>query len=195
MNAIFYSIEFSLQDIGIIDFIEGWDVDGRIYCKVQRVPESVVRGIQFDLVNNNFYLLLAGGTGVGPNSVGMHSNEGTSHARILLTEPQIVDVETAKNPLKLTHGALMIIAWIGLTSIGIVVARYFKKSWPDSKLCGKDLWFIWHMLCMSLTFVLTIAGFITIFVYRGEWRTSAHAIIGCVVLAFTVIQPIGALFR
>ena len=170
-------------------------MDGRIYCKVQRIPESVVSGVPFDLVNNNFYLLLAGGTAVGPNSVGMHSNEGTSHARILLTVPQIVDVETAKNPLKLTHGALMIIAWIGLSSIGIVVARYFKKSWPDTKLCGKDPWFIWHMLCMVLTFILTIAGFIIIFVYRGEWRTSAHAIMGCFVLAFTVIQPIGALFR
>ncbi|CAG9798172.1 unnamed protein product [Chironomus riparius] len=182
-------------DANIIDFVEGWDVDGRIYCKVQRIPESVVSGVSFDLVNNNFYLLLAGGMAVGPNSVGMHSNEGTSHARILLTEPQIVDVETAKNPLKLTHGALMIISWIGLSSIGIVIARYFKKSWPDSKLCGKDLWFFWHMLCMALTFVLTIAGFITIFVYTGEWRTSAHAIMGCIVLVFTVIQPIGALFR
>ncbi|XP_070495050.1 putative ferric-chelate reductase 1 homolog [Chironomus tepperi] len=187
--------ERSNIDANIIDFIAGWDIDGRIYCKVQRIPESVVRGVTFDLVNSNYYLLLAGGMPIGPTGVGMHANEGVSHARILLTEPQIVDVETSKNPLKLTHGALMIISWIGLSSIGIVVARYFKKTWPDTKLGGKDPWFIWHSVCMGLTFVLTIAGFITIFVYCGEWRTSAHAIMGCIVLAFTVIQPIGAMFR
>lgn len=89
----------------------------------------------------------------------------------------------------------MIVSWIGLTSIGIVFARYFKKSWSNRKTCGQDVWFIWHVICMFLSWILTIAGFVIIFVYRGEWSTSAHAIMGCVVLGLAVIQPIGAVFR
>ena len=39
------------------------------------------------------------------------------------------------------HGAFMIIAWIGTTSLGILLARYFKQTWVGSQLCGKDQWF------------------------------------------------------
>lgn len=156
----------------------------------------MVHGVTFDLVNEKYYLLLASGTTVLENSIGHHfQNQGYSEIPVLLTIPQIVDVDTSQNPLLLTHGALMFIAWIGLSSIGIVIARYYKKAWPNAKLFGKDLWFVWHVTCMFLTWLFTIIGFILIFVYRGEWRTSAHAIMGCVVLFFTIIQPIGALFR
>lgn len=48
--------------------------------------------------------------------------------------------EASKLLLRL-HGAFMIAAWIGTTSLGIVLARYFKQTWVGSSLCGKDLWF------------------------------------------------------
>jgi hypothetical protein len=35
----------------------------------------------------------------------------------------------------------MVAAWIGSASIGILLARYFKKTWVGSQLCGKDQWF------------------------------------------------------
>lgn len=39
------------------------------------------------------------------------------------------------------HGSFMAAAWLGCTSIGIVLARYFKQTWVGSSLCAKDLWF------------------------------------------------------
>lgn len=39
------------------------------------------------------------------------------------------------------HGAFMVTAWIGTTSLGILLARYFKQTWVGSQLCGKDQWF------------------------------------------------------
>lgn len=39
------------------------------------------------------------------------------------------------------HGAFMVAAWIGTASIGILLARYFRQTWVNSQLCGKDHWF------------------------------------------------------
>ena len=36
----------------------------------------------------------------------------------------------------------MITAWILFASLGITIARFFKNMWPNSKLCGKPLWFV-----------------------------------------------------
>lgn len=35
----------------------------------------------------------------------------------------------------------MIVSWIGLASLGIVLARYYKSTWVGSSVFGKDLWF------------------------------------------------------
>lgn len=43
-------------------------VDGTIYCKVERDPQSTVLGTDFDLVNDKFHLLLATGTLVNGNN-------------------------------------------------------------------------------------------------------------------------------
>ncbi|XP_070494933.1 putative ferric-chelate reductase 1 homolog [Chironomus tepperi] len=182
-------------DQSIIDQLESSSIDGRIYCKVLRKAVTTVRGERFDLVNDKFYLLLASGYDIDVDTVMQHNNEGISYAPVRLTDPQYVRQNEPQNVLILIHGSFMIVSWIGLTSIGIVFARYFKKSWSNKKTCGQDVWFIWHVICMLLSWILTIAGFIIIFVYRGEWSTSAHAIMGCIVLGLTVIQPIGAVFR
>lgn len=39
------------------------------------------------------------------------------------------------------HGSFMLAAWIGTASIGILLARYYRQTWVDRSLCGKDLWF------------------------------------------------------
>lgn len=39
------------------------------------------------------------------------------------------------------HGSFMIVSWIGLASLGIVLARYYKSTWVGSSLFGKDIWF------------------------------------------------------
>ncbi len=96
----------------------------------------------------------------------------------------------------------MIFTWILFVSTGILVARYFKTSWPDQKIFGKPIWFVVHLVLMSTVAVLTIIAFILILVYEnGTWIPQdeklefAHSIIGILVIIFAIIQPIMAIFR
>ena len=48
---------------------------------------------------------------------------------------------TSKNALVITHGSLMIFAWLVFVSFGILMPRYYKTAWPGEELCGKQVWF------------------------------------------------------
>lgn len=184
----------SLQQQNIIRKLEATSIDGRIYCKLERDTFSEVRGEGFHLEDQKHYLLIAGGVETFALSVGPHLDRGKSDQRVNLTDPSPVR-EAPLSPLVLTHGSFMIVAWIGLASIGIVMARHFKTSWPKRKIFGQDVWFIWHVLCMFFTWALTLIGFILIFVDVGRWNASVHSIMGCVVLGLASLQAIGGAAR
>lgn len=96
----------------------------------------------------------------------------------------------------------MLFAWILFVSTGILIAQFFKKAWPDQKICGKPIWFAMHRAMMLCAATFTITGFILILVYKkGKWVSVdgpiqfAHSIFGIIVISFAIIQPIMALFR
>jgi hypothetical protein len=100
------------------------------------------------------------------------------------------------------HGIIMIFVWIVLVSTGILIARHFKLSWSNRKICGKPIWFAIHRLIMMIAVTLTLIAFILILVYKkGQWTSSmnqqefAHSIIGIIVVCFASIQPLMAIFR
>lgn len=174
--------------------MEDWRIEnGNIYCLVERNALTTVRDVEFDLINDEFHLLLASGNEAGTNAVGHHELAIASDERVSLTIPR--NLEASQRVLIKVHGVLMIIAWIGTASLGIFMARYFKKTWVDQTISGKQAWFLWHFICMVLTFVLTIASVIIIFVEIGEWRTSVHSLCGIIVTTFVILQPLGAVFR
>ena len=183
------------QPQNIIRLIDSSLIDGRIYCKMQSDTLSVVNGQVFDLENDKHYLLLAGSPFLQQgNLVGPHqANRGVSGEQFLLTDPREVQKAT-RSALLLTHGSFMIVAWIGLTSIGVVIARYFKTSWKK-KTSGTDSWLLWHICCMFLTWALTLIAFIIIFVDVGQWNLSVHSVMGCVVFALVSVQAIGGAAR
>lgn len=160
---------------------------------MERDTSSTVEGMNFDLYQPHF-LLLASGTKLRLNSVGMHDQRAASDRSVYLTEPGNIEPADASY-MVMIHGSLMIAAWIGFTSIGIFLARHYKEAWTHKTCGGKDPWFLWHSICMVLTLLLTIAGVIVIFVDYGEWRTSIHAILGLTVIGLVVLQPISAIFR
>ncbi|SPP73934.1 putative ferric-chelate reductase 1 homolog isoform X1 [Drosophila guanche] len=169
-------------------------VDGVIYCRVARDPVTVVKGRTFDLRRQQYHLLVASGSSLKENSVGYHDiGRLPSGKAINLAEVQ--DLSGSSNLLVQLHGAFMIAAWIGTTSLGIIFARYFKQTWVGSQSCGKDQWFAWHRLLMVTTWSLTIAAYILIWVElkRAVWH--AHSIIGLITVILCFLQPIGALFR
>ncbi|XP_016985376.1 putative ferric-chelate reductase 1 homolog isoform X2 [Drosophila rhopaloa] len=169
-------------------------VDGVIYCRVQRDVVTNVKGRTFDLRNGKYHLLVASGSSLKENSVGYHDIGRLPSAQsINLAEVQ--DLGGSSKLLVQLHGAFMIAAWIGTTSLGIIFARYFKQTWVGSQSCGKDQWFAWHRLLMVTTWSLTVAAYVLIWVElkRAVWH--AHSIIGLITVILCFIQPIGALFR
>ncbi|XP_037920288.1 putative ferric-chelate reductase 1 homolog isoform X2 [Hermetia illucens] len=180
----------------IIRLLASSHKDGVIYCKVERDPVTEVKGRTFDLIKQRYHLLLAAGAEVRENGVGYHTL-----GRIPSAQPinlsVVQNLAGASTLLLRLHGAFMVTAWIGTTSLGILLARYFKQTWVGSQLCGKDQWFAWHRMCMVLTWSLTMAAFVIIFVEIGGWSSARnpHAILGVITTAICFFQPIGALFR
>jgi len=108
--------------------------------------------------------------------------------------------DDSKTKLLKAHGIIMVFTWIFIASTGIILARYFKRSWPEQTLCGKPIWYSTHRLLMSLVSALTLLGFMFVLVYTGgQWvkedHEKAHAIIGAIVTGLAFIQPFMALFR
>ena len=55
----------------------------------------------------------------------------------------IVDIgaHALKHTLVQLHGCLMAVAWVLSGSIGVLVARFYKGSWPTRTSCGVKVWF------------------------------------------------------
>lgn len=159
-----------------------------IYCQVEREPVTVINGMRFDLPRQSYFLLLASGSGVRPTTVDYHDIVRMASAQSLRLS-EVSSVAGRSKLLLRLHGAFMIVAWIGTASIGILLARYFKQTWVGSSACGKDIWFAvsslgmcfspnqkrallsfqWHRICMVITWALTMAAFVIIFVEIRGW--------------------------
>lgn len=87
----------------------------------------------------NFYFIAASGfSSLG--QVGYHDLARQAAAE----RRSLAEVSAIKGVSKLflqLHGCFMIASWIGLASLGIVIARYYKQTWVDNSCFGKDIWF------------------------------------------------------
>lgn len=128
------------------------------------------------------------------NSVGYHDIDfESSNYPLLLTE---VSVVRGRSRLMLyLHASFMIVAWVALTAIGIFTARFMKKTWIDVKIFGKDFWFMTHQVSMSLTWLLTLSGFIIILIDSNRFVANPHSILGTIAFSLCMIQPFGAVLR
>lgn len=179
-----------------IRLLEKSYVDGVIHCKVERDAMTTVMGQKFDMINEKYHLLLATGSQADSTHVSYH-DIGRHVSGVPLALAEVGPVQGMSKLLLRLHGAFMLTAWIGTASLGILLARYFRQTWVGSQLCGKDQWFAWHRFLMVLTWVLTMAGFVIIFVEIGGWSQvdNPHAILGVVTTVLCFLQPIGAFFR
>lgn len=169
-------------------------VDGVIYCRVERVSVTTVNGVNFNLIDDKHFLLLASGSSFQQNTINGHDIdfEASSEA-YLLSEVSVV--EARSRIMLYLHASFMIVAWIGTTSIGIFSARFMKQTWIKAKPFGKDFWFLIHTTAMFLTWLLTLAAFIIIFIDSARWTTNPHSVLGTIAFSLCMIQPIGAAFR
>ncbi|XP_076289953.1 putative ferric-chelate reductase 1 homolog [Lasioglossum baleicum] len=180
---------------GAVQWDSGFLKDDLISCKFWREKTTVVQGREYDLVNTPYNLLVAAGKSLKSNGVGFHDTAyaATGGAKLL---SDVGGYTTASNVLIRVHGALMLASWIGTASIGILLARYYRQTWVGSQLCGKDHWFAWHRFFMILTWSMTIAAFVIIFVELGEWSSEViHASLGLATTILAFIQPFMAAMR
>ncbi|XP_012137396.1 putative ferric-chelate reductase 1 homolog isoform X2 [Megachile rotundata] len=180
---------------GAVQQESGSVVDDVISCKFWREKTTVVEGREFDLVNKPYNLLVAAGKSLKSNGVGFHDTayDATGAAKLL---SDVGGFTTASNILIRVHGALMLASWIGTASIGILLARYYRQTWVGSQLCGKDQWFAWHRFFMILTWSMTIAAFVIIFVELGAWSSEViHASLGLATTILAFVQPFMAAMR
>ncbi|GAB1860968.1 Putative ferric-chelate reductase 1-like protein [Camponotus japonicus] len=166
-----------------------------IYCKFRRDKRTVIQGRTYDLVNTPYHLLVVAGKDLRKNGVDFHDIVylGTSTSKKLSDVGEWIP---ASDLLIRLHGALMLASWIGTASIGMLLARYYRQTWVNSQLCGKDHWFAWHRFFMVLTWSMTIAAFVIIFVELGTWSSATiHASIGLATTILCFIQPFMAAMR
>lgn len=178
----------------IIRLLESRFENGRIYCQVERMAVTTIGGLTFNLIDDELHLLLASGTQLQAGSVDFHDiDSSASENSYLLTVASVV--QGRSNLMMYLHASFMISAWIGFTSIGIFTARFMKRTWMKVKICGKDLWLMTHQICMCMTWILTLVGFIIIIVDSNRWNTNAHSVLGTIAFSLCMIQPFGAVFR
>ncbi|KAH3700903.1 hypothetical protein DPMN_075884, partial [Dreissena polymorpha] len=103
------------------------------------------------------------------------------------------------------HASLMVIAWVFFSSVGVLVARHCKSLVESETMCGVKYWFVIHRSFMSCAALCVIIAFVVIFIEVGGYSqvapapgkafTKAHPILGIIVTALTVLNPLMALIR
>lgn len=88
-------------------------------------------------------------------------------------------------PLVLLHGLLMLIAWLAISAVATFIARYLKDLGHG--------WYLMHRGMMTMVVVATFVGFILITIHVGADGVhygSPHAVIGVLVVMFSIVQPL-----
>jgi len=170
--------------------------DGWISCRWKRSGEVEIDNSKWNLGNDLYHVMLA--RGQADDGVIRRHDEKTVSAQ-LKGLGDVAPLESKSRLFIFLHGAFMIGAWICSASLGIIMARYFKKTWTSKRCFNLDQWFIWHRNFMMLTWCLTMAGFILILLELKElsqtFNTNPHALIGFVTVGLCFIQPFLALIR
>ncbi|BFY97452.1 hypothetical protein BsWGS_00492 [Bradybaena similaris] len=192
-----------LQSEGLSD-ITGSFSDGVLSCKFNRNTSSNGNDQFFDLAQQ-WYIVTATGNAYQRGGLMPHASKDTSvwSSRVDFTDPTVdISLETTEYPLVKAHGCLMVITWVLAASIGLTMARFFKKLWPDNKVCGVKIWFAVHRAAMVATFVIGITAFILIFIQvkgysevTGPAYLKAHPVLGIMVTALLFINPFISLLR
>ena len=87
--------------------------------------------LTLDIGSGKYHLLMASGS-LSSNNPSFHQND-----RQASSEPVnlklVQTIKATNSALPHVHGILMIIAWIASAGSGMLIARYFKKTWTSIK--------------------------------------------------------------
>ncbi|BFZ00039.1 hypothetical protein BsWGS_03078 [Bradybaena similaris] len=188
-----------------IDSEEGSYDNGRLRCRFRIKRDLEIFHPELQPIRGGpKHLLFAHGFAVK----GSPKRHGLSVEELPLASAGRVDFTYFSNSfgratysLAKAHGCLMILAWIFFASIGLLLTKYYKPMWPESRMFDHKYWFLGHFNCMATMFIITIIAIIIIFVEAGGYSQApdlpqkAHPILGIIILICIIINPILALIR
>ena len=111
---------------------------------------------EFNLNEGKLHLLLASGS-LSSGRLSYHNSRIASKAPVNLASVLKVEIGQERC-FDQIHACLMILAWMGSAASGMLLARYYKKTWRDIRPGEKDLWFRLHQSFMASTVGLTLGG-------------------------------------
>lgn len=126
-----------------------------------------------------------------------HSYRASTSQKINFMSTGSFTADSSSNLAKIqVHGCLMVVAWLGFATTGIILARYYKFLLPKFKLGKNRLWFILHQSIMILVVVCNIVSLFVILAHlEFKWvdssisqMTFVHSIFGIIAIALAVIQ-------
>ncbi|XP_049336029.1 putative ferric-chelate reductase 1 [Astyanax mexicanus] len=180
-------------DLGSVSDISVSTVNGVISCSF--TSANSISTTRSSSTGSSYYIFLA----YGPTQNGaiqIHSRTPfISSSQVDLSSVQAVGGREVFPAIVKAHGCLMLIAWMTTGSVGMLIARYLKKTAKGTRCCGKDFWFVAHVFLMILSVAATIIAFILVFSYAKDWAGGAHPVLGVLVMILSLAQPIAALFR
>ncbi|XP_074640618.1 ferric-chelate reductase 1-like [Tubulanus polymorphus] len=188
--------------------MQGYYNNGRLSCRFRR--NKVVTGgpsAQLFAIDKPYYLFVARGA-VTPDGYLVKHN--TSPGMYPLISPKKVDMVgnnmlysyvPVRNNLVKAHGCMMIVAWILFVSFAMLMAHYYKPMWPNESLYKERVWFQVHRACMIVAVILIILAFILILIHARGYSNlrglpyAAHPILGFIIVALVIINPLITLCR
>ncbi|KAK3096053.1 hypothetical protein FSP39_022565 [Pinctada imbricata] len=179
-------------------------VDGMTSCMFTRPKRMAVlnpmapNGSQLFDLDAEYYVLIAWGSTYPGTDVMV------KHMELPIATKTKVDFNTYRIysagalPLESQiHGFLMLFAWMICAGLAAIISRYYKVGIGGNIVKGAALWFQSHRIAGLLTFGITAASFILIFIKVDGLTTVAviHAWFGVALMAITTGQILFGLCR
>lgn len=123
-----------------------------------------------------------------------------------VTNASILDLKHTGNVERfdwfhIIHALLMILAWLGSSGSGIMIAQHFKAI-LQNPIFGSGAWYRAHQFFMIFAVTSTIIALVVIFVKEElkplEWskiEQNPHPVFGLICLVLALLNPILAIFR
>lgn len=169
-NNIPVTVKSGIKNLGVSaedgSFHCRWIVESSVEFSYEDDGELVTT--QADLAYKNFHILLARGPIVNEQK-SIHFERSASLTPVSLA--QIGSLKSLGSHFLLkVHGSLMITIWVGLVTISIVLARYYKNEWANSKVNNLSIWFILHRTFMLIAWFVTIIAIIFAYLYTETYH-------------------------
>lgn len=171
-----------------------WIVESAVEFRYEALNGSIINKRE-DLGYKNYHILLANGEYDERADVkSVHVDRVSSVAPISLAQTGHIK-SLGSHILIRIHGSLMIAIWVGLVTLSIVLARYYKKEWSGSRINGMLIWFVVHRAFMLTSWFGTVIAVIFAYMYTETYHPGVHQISGTSCLILASVQMIGGLLR